>query len=673
MTKFRRRDPFVILEGTASDANVSGTIKQRWIEEIYSGEGKAGAPLPLPEFLGVVVSRRRLFVMVGVVAILLLIIWGRLFYLQILRGEHYYALAENNRLRVKPIPAERGLIYSRDLTPLLANIPNFTLNINPQDLPKDENKRREIIQKIASMTQLAPEKIQTKIEELKSTSFRSLTLRDDLDYQTALLLTVASADLPGLEIAISWRRQYYFTSLRDTASPDLIGINSAKQSSPQTLYIPSLSHLLGYIGKVNKDDLTLNQKYLPTDFIGKTGLEKSYEKILRGVYGKKEIEVDALGKEKNLINQEPPLAGKNLILTLDLNLQKAAEEALTAELRASGKKRGAVIVLNPQNGEILALVNWPSFDNNFFSRGLSQEEYQKLLVDVNAPLFSRAWSGTYPSGSIIKPIIAAAALAEGLIKRQTTFLSAGGLQVSRWFFPDWKADGHGPANVIKALAESVNTFFYIIGGGYQNFTGLGLEKITEYLKKFGLANTLGLDLPGEAAGFIPSREWKEDAKKERWYIGDTYNLSIGQGDLLVTPLQVASYTATIANNGTIYAPRLVKAILDSQTNEQTSIQPKVLAKSVVSEEILKIVRQGMRATVTSGSALRLSALPVAVAGKTGTAQWSPKFLPHAWFTGFAPYDNPQIVVTVLVEEGGDGSSVAAPIAGRIFSWWWRNK
>lgn len=651
-----RRNPFVNLKGKLSDPGLNGTIKKRWVEESFSAEEIKGGTPPLREFLGLGLSGWRLGIIAALILIVIISLWGRLFYLQIWRGSDYRGLAESNRVRVKPIVAERGIIYARDLTPLVANIPNFTLNINPQDLPMADREREEVLIRIAALSQAPLEQIKSGIKEFERFSFRSVTLRDNLDYETAVRLKVAGAELPGLEIETSSRRQYLFTEPPESAASSL-----------------SLAHLLGFVGKTNKNDLTLNPSYLPTDFIGKIGLEKSYEKILRGQYGKKEIEVDALGKEKNVIGQEPPEAGKNLVLALDLELQKEAEKIFTAHLRASGKKRGVVIALDPRNGEIMALVNWPSFNNNLFSRGISAEEYQKLLIDPNAPLFSRAWAGSFPSGSIIKPIIAAAALNEGIINRQTTFLSAGGLQVNRWFFPDWKAGGHGPTNVIKALAESVNTFFFIIGGGYQNFVGLGLDKLTEYLKKFGLANTLGLDLPGEAAGFIPSREWKEETKKERWYIGDTYNLSIGQGDLLVTPLQVAALTVVFANGGTLYEPHLLKSRLDPKTNERVDFSPVVLEKQVLPKEIIQIVREGLRAAVTSGSARLLSSLPFETAGKTGTAQWSSKNSPHAWFTGFGPYQSPELVLTILIEEGGEGSHTAVPVADEIFDWWWKNK
>ncbi len=650
-----RRDPFVRIGEDFPDPSLNGTIKKRWVEESFSAEKIKGGTPPLRDFLGLGLSSWQLGLMAALILIVIFSCWGRLFYLQIWRGNYYHGLAESNRVRTKPIVAERGIIYARDMTPLVANIPNFTLNINPRDLPADHNAREDVLTKIAALSQTPLEQIKSRIQEFEHFSFSSVTLRDDLDYETAVRLKVAGAELPGLEIETTNQRQYFFTE------------------TPESEPILSLAHLLGYVGKANKDDLTLNPFYLPTDFIGKTGLEKSYEKILRGQYGKKEIEVDALGKEKNVLGQEPPEAGKNLVLALDLGLQQEMEKVFTAELRASGKKRGVAIAMDPRNGEILAMVNWPSYDNNLFSRGISAEEYQKLLIDPNSPLFSRAWAGSFPSGSIIKPIFAAAALNEGLITRQTTFLSTGGLQVNTWFFPDWKAGGHGPTNVIKALAESVNTFFFIIGGGYQNFTGLGLDKLTEYLKKFGLANTLGVDLPGEVAGFIPSREWKEETKKERWYVGDTYNLSIGQGDLLVTPLQMAALTATFANGGTLYEPHLLKSQLDPKTNERTDFTPVVLEKQVLPKEIIQTVREGLRAAVTSGSARQLSSLPVEVAGKTGTAQWSSKNSPHAWFSGFAPYDNPQIVITVLIEEGGEGSVTAVPVAKEILDWWWKNR
>ncbi len=654
----RDDDPFVIQEGKIFDASISGVIKKRWVEDSWNAAKDDAAGAPLKEFLGISISPRRLVTAGLFVIFIVLVFFGRLLYLEVWQGDHYRALAEGNRLRSKPILAERGLIYDKNSTPLVSNIPNFSLYLIPQDLPTDPQKLEEALQRIASLNGLSLAELKQKISNSKTAAYQSIGLRDNLDYETAVLLTVASADLPGIQVEHGFNRFYLFNEGNNQSA-----VASAKRR------IESLSHLLGYIGKVSKDDLELNPGYLSTDFIGKTGLEKYYEKVLRGKYGLRDIEVDALGKEKNIVKESPPQSGKSLVLSLDLDYQEKLEEILSRNLRAQGKKRGVAIVMDPRNGEILALVNLPTFNNNLFAQGISNHDYQKLLIDSDAPLFDRAWSGTYPTGSVIKPVIAAAALNEGVITHQTTFLSTGGLTVDKWFFPDWKAGGHGPTDVIKALAESVNTFFFIVGGGYENIMGLGLERLSSYFKKFGLGNSLGVDLPSEAAGFIPSREWKEDTKKERWYIGDTYNLSIGQGDLLATPLQVASYTAVIANGGTLYRPHLIQAMIDPVNGQKQKIAPQIIDKQLVPGNYLDIVKEGMRAAVTYGSARSLADLPVQVAAKTGTAQWSKKLPTHAWFTSFAPYRNPQIVVTVLIEEGGEGSVAAAPVAREFYAWW----
>jgi len=321
----------------------------------------------------------------------------------------------------------------------------------------------------------------------------------------------------------------------------------------------------------------------------------------------------------------------------------------------------------------LALVSLPSFSNNDFARGLTQEQYQAIANHPDQPLFNRCLSGEYPSGSTIKPVVAAAALEEGIINENTTVSSIGGLRIGQWFFPDWKAGGHGLTSVRKALAESVNTFFYYLGGGYGDFNGLGLERLVEYEKIFGLGAQSGIDLPGEASGFLPSKEWKEKIKGEPWYIGDTYHLAIGQGDLLVTPLQVAGYTAVFANGGALYRPRLVKQILNSLDQPIGEADGKPIKSNLLSAKNIEIVRQGLRAAVTAGSAQGLASAVVPVAGKTGTAQWSTSKPAHAWFTGFAPYDKPEIVITVLIEQGGEGSAAAVPVAREVLDWWFRNK
>jgi penicillin-binding protein 2 len=284
----------------------------------------------------------------------------------------------------------------------------------------------------------------------------------------------------------------------------------------------------------------------------------------------------------------------------------------------------------------------------------------------------RALSGTYPSGSTIKPMIAAAALEEGIINQNTTFLSTGGIYYDKWFFPDWKAGGHGLTNVRRALAESINTFFYIIGGGYKDFNGLGVEKMKKYVELFGLGNKLGIDLPSEAPGLIPDQEWKEKVKKEEWYIGDTYHFAIGQGDVLVTPLQMAFATSVFANGGTLYSPHVVKEII-SDVSGPTFVKPQVIRENFIDKKNIEIVRQGLRQAVTSGSATKLQNLKVSSAGKTGTAEGATGRPPHAWFTGFAPYFDSEIVITVLVEEGGEGSGIAQDVSFEFLNWYFGRK
>ncbi len=372
-----------------------------------------------------------------------------------------------------------------------------------------------------------------------------------------------------------------------------------------------------------------------------------------------------LGRETSIITKEDPLNGANLILSIDATLTAKIEQILEARLGTSA--RASVIVMNPQNGEIFSLVSVPTFDSNAFAHGISSEQYNSLLQDPNQPLFNRAIGGSFASGSTFKPVVAAAALAEGIIDSNTSFISTGGIQVGLWTFYDWKAGGHGVTNVTRALSESINTFFYYIGGGYENFVGLGVERIMSYAQRFGFGHALGIDIPGEGNGFLPSKAWKEEQKGERWYIGDTYNVSIGQGDLLVTPLQIASMTSVVANGGILYQPHVGHALEIDDWEQKT--EPIILDDSVVDNQAIQIVREGMRQAVISGSARRLSSLPVTSAGKTGTAQWSSTRQTHAWFTGFAPYENPEIAITVMVEEGGSGDVVAVPIAYDILEWW----
>ncbi len=617
--------------------------------------------------------------------ILLLVLVARTFWLQVGKNDYYSLLSESNRLRAEIIEPKRGIIYTSDLRPLVRNKANFVLYFKPIDLPKDELARDNLLRKIsyilsgeqvAPKTQLGSDQgkisittdnpIFYQIKDILSgvklgslESYQPLFVADNIDYDKAMLLALEMPSWPGVFLSSKIRREY----LTDSAS-----------TSPTVLGETSFSHILGYIGKINDSEMKdLGPDYSPIDYIGKMGIEYTWEKELKGRPGRKNIEVDALGRQKKIINEIPAADGYNLQLSLDFRLQQKTEEIASAYLKKSGFHRATIIIMNPNNGQILSLVSLPSYNNNLFARGISQDEYNKFLTDPNRPLFNRAVSGEFPSGSTIKPVFAAGALQEKIITETTSFLSTGGLRIGEWFFPDWKAGGHGTVDVRKALAWSVNTFFYYIGGGYGDFKGLGVSGLVKYAKLFGLGELTGVDLPGERAGFVPTADWKERVKQEPWYIGDTYHFAIGQGDVIVTPLQVANYTAAIANGGTLYQPHLVSKLLNAENKVIREVQPTVLRQNFIDSANLKIVREGMRETVTLGSARSMSSLPVAVAGKTGTAQWSTKKAPHAWFIGFAPYENPELAITVLVEEGVEGSAIAVPIAKDILNWYYSGR
>lgn len=624
---------------------------REWIESSFLPSGREG------EVVGKTFEYGKLKVIGFFIFVFVALLISRAAWLQIYKGEYYSSQAEGNSVRSERISAQRGIIYDRNQKPLVRNVADFVLSVVPADLPEDEPKRREILVKAASM--VFPQSATTaeafvfeakqKIDKIKwgsLESYRPLFLLEGISYENAMRLYLAAGELKGLSVSTEGQREYLHEG------------------------VLSLSHILGYTGKVSPDDLEkFGDDYQSIDYIGKTGLESYWEKELKGSDGYKKYEVDALGNRKKIISDKPADDGRNLVLSLDWGLQKKAEEVLVANLATMKLNRGSVVVMDPDSGEILALVSLPSYDNQLFAKGISAEKYAALSEDKAQPLFNRAISGEYPSGSTVKPIMAAAALQEKIISEKTTVFSTGGLKVGIWFFPDWKAGGHSYTDVRKALADSVNTFFYYIGGGFQDFPGLGIERIVRYMKLFNLGEKTGVDLPNEAEGFVPSKEWKEKVKGEKWYIGDTYHLSIGQGDLLVTPLQVAQWTAFFANRGKLIRPHLVKYILNEDNRLISAVDNKPVKDGIIDDYNIEVVRQGLRKTVTTGSAKRLQELPVDSAAKTGTAQWNTTKDPHAWFTAFAPYKDPEIVVTVLVEEGKEGSQIALTVAKEIMSYY----
>ncbi|MCI0479033.1 penicillin-binding protein 2 [Candidatus Uhrbacteria bacterium] len=600
-----------------------------------------------PLYLGIAIpsARFRLVsaVIFGVVGLLL----ARAFWMQIGEGDRYRELAERNRLRHESLPARRGIVRDRDGLVLAENIPSFDVRVTERQLPLDAEARAELLGTVGREVGITVGDIE-RVFASSTDPDDAVILKRDVPYERAVAVKILAADEPAIDVVVGSKRRY-----------------------PMSTETPTLSHLLGYVSGITREELDARreQGYRQTDLVGKTGVESSYEHVLRGTAGERAYEVDSRHRVTAVVGEREPVDGEDLYLTVSLPLQQRVERILRDGLERAEVSRGTAVVMDPRDGSILAVTSLPSYDNNFFSGTVSSTAYQALIADEDHPLLPRAWAGQYPSGSTVKPVIAAAALAEGIVTARTKVLSVGGIHVGPWFFPDWRAGGHGSVDVRSAIAWSVNTFFYHVGGGYERFLGLGVDRLTAWMRTFGLGAKTGVDLPGELAGFVPSQAWKEQTKGERWYIGDTYNLSIGQGDLLVTPLQVAAYTATIANGGFSVVPH-IGSKHGRPDQEPVPVPTKRSTERVASADVMETVRLGMRDTVAYGSGRALADLPFEAAGKTGTAQWRSDKDNHAWFTSFAPFEDPQVVVTVLLEEGVEGSSTAVPVAEEILRAWW---
>lgn len=626
-------DPFRIHTDAISDRSLGKIAAKRWVEETAPEYAREVA------YLRPSLRRPRLRAAMILCFGILFLLLARSAQLQIADTSAYLRAAQQNRLRIAQIPALRGIISDRNGIPLTRNVPRFQMVLYPADLPRAADERESMLTRIAKSAAIPLPEIRARLEKLE-VPFGPLVLRHGLILPEVYPLIIAAQDIPGITIEPVSVREYPYGEI--------------------------LGHVLGYLGPIDASSREnyLRQGYALNEYVGKTGLEFTFENSLRGTPGRRYVEVDARGAILTTAALDESVAGKTARLTIDYELQRASYEALEGGLARVSREKGAVIVLEPKTGEILALVSYPSFDNNLFTAAADSRAAAQLLTNPAHPLFPRAISGAYPSGSAIKPAIAAAALQERVIEPRSAYLSAGGLRVSQWFFPDWKAGGHGLTDVRKALAESVNTFFYIIGGGYNDLSGLGIEKLADYLGQFGFGKLTGIEIPGEAAGLVATPQWKEEVKKEQWYIGDTYHMAIGQGDLLVTPLQISRMTAYFASGGEWAQPRIVMESLNHE-----NIKSLDDAGPQIDPAHIQVVREGLRDAVRYGSARSLQALPATSAGKTGTAQWSSTKEPHAWFTGWAPYESPEIVVTVLIEEGKEGSSAATPVAREIFEWW----
>ncbi len=575
-----------------------------------------------------------------------LLLAGRVFYLQVVKSVYYSDLSRENRTRYLVVKAPRGLIFDRNGKKLVTNVPSFDLVSVPADLPRDTRERIGEEKEIASFLGMNDQSVGTIVESQDLNSFSPILIKENISEDETLIFSERKAQLPGFQL-------------------DQTAVRSYEDG-------PYFSSIMGYSGKISKDELEKYPAYLMTDYVGKIGLEYSYEKYLRGVHGKEKVEVDSSGNVKKNLGVDNPVNGDDLHLSIDADLQKKIQDTLQAKLQETGTKTASAVAIDPRNGEILALVNLPSYDNNMFAKGISLDDYKALITDPDKPMFNRAISGEYPPGSTFKLLVASAALQEGTITPSTTLDCPAEIDIGSYRFPDWKP--HGLTDVRKAIAESVDIFFYAIGGGWNGITGIGIDKIKKYADEFGLGHTLGIDIPGEAPGLIPDQAWKQNKFGEHWYVGDDYHCAIGQGFITATPLQIANYTAAVANGGTVYKPHLVTSIEKNDGTEE-KIGSEALSRNFVSQSNLEVVREGMRQTVISGTAQPLKDLPVPVAGKTGTAQFGGENKTHGWFTSFAPYDNPQIALAVLVEGGGEGFSTAEPVTHDVYQWYFgdRNK
>jgi len=479
---------------------------------------------------------------VGFVLLILLFLF-KTFELQVFAAKEMQQKAQNNAIRSVLVGAERGVVYDKTGKQLVFNRSSFDLVCDKRDLPPSPFQKEIFLRELSDLFGLSFEDIR---EDFDKTFSPSILLTENLSHEKLVVAEARIQDFPGCHIQENTIREY---------------ING-----------PNLAHVLGYTAKVSPDDLEQYPEYAISDQIGKTGIEKTYEAFLRGEPGEILFERDVFGNIVKDKGEKESIPGKSVQLWLDMELQEKLIVELQKALVRVGAKKAAAVAINPQGGGVLALVSLPSFDNNLFSHGISYQDYQDIITNLENPLFNRAIAGTYPAGSTIKPFVATGVLQEELIDPNQALLTKGYIEIENeydpeitYVFPDWK--NHGWVNMREALAVSSNVYFYIVGGGFENQEGLGPSRIKKYLALFSWGSKTGIDISGESTGLIPDPAWKKEVKDEGWWDGDTYHLAIGQGDLLATPLQVAVGFSAIANGGTLYKPQVVQAILDGQ-NEQ---------------------------------------------------------------------------------------------------------
>ena len=642
----------------------------------------------------------------------------RLWQLQFLESGSWKVQAEQQQTKSITLSPSRGVIFDREGHILVRNVPAYNVVVTPGELPDDEDRERAVLQRLASLIDVpystttaheAPpyqrelncvgrdlyppygERPRPGLLEMVNEvrwlePYKPIIVAHNVDRELALLIAQEGGlTMPGVGVQIISRRNYIYGKLT--------------------------AQILGFLGPIppqHEAEYKARGYNINTDRIGYNGVELEAEDTLRGTPGRRMVEKDVLGKQLRVLSEIPPQPGDNVYLTLDTELQKVADEALRAGLKKVGSRRGVVVALDPRDGEVLALVSLPTYDDNMFSKKLDEKAYQALLEDPHLPFFNHAIADQVPPGSIFKVIPATAGLNEGIINRYTTLDCPGRMLLPNKFAPDnpqlaqpfycWiylhNGGGHGPLNVVDAIAQSCDIFFYKLGGGYPvtHFEGLGVDRIDRYAKMFGLGEPTGIDLPGEAAGLVPSPKWKRVNYHETWTTGNTYNLSIGQGDLLVTPLQMANVMAAVANGGTLYQPQIIHHVTDIEGHVVHHFTPKVIRKLDVDAAIWQIIHEGLVKAVADGGTgylAQLKDLGITVAGKTGTAEYcddlaykagrcniigEKQTLPtHAGFMAYAPAEAPELVVIAWVYDGGEGSMTSAPIVHDVMHFYFARK
>jgi penicillin-binding protein 2 len=584
-------------------------------------------------------------------AALMSLVMGRLFYLQVIKHSYYSELSQGNRVRLEPMPPDRGLIYDRTGAVLAENTPAYELELTPEQVPDVPDTLR----RLAALNLVDGDQIPS-LERLirASRKFSPVPLRLSLSETDIATFSVRQYEFPGVEIQTRLARWYPFGE--------------------------SAVHALGYVGIISEDDLKHidRDEYGGSALIGKSGLESAYEKELHGAAGQQQVvvnaqgrHVDSLGGVPIRLESKPPRGGNDLILGIDMRIQRIAESALSG-------RRGAVVALDPNTGNIVALVSTPTFDPNKFTRGISTKEYVALRDDIDKPLFDRALRGTYPPGSTIKPFMGLAGLEHDAIEPTTVRNCHGGFTLpgSSHVYRDWKKEGHGAVDMRRAIATSCDVYFYGLA------EALGIDHIHTAMSELGFGKLTGIDISGERPGLVPSPAWKQQAYKQAWYPGETVIVGIGQGYLLATPLQLAHAAGIIATRGKNFRPRLVTAVRDAVTRQVNALAPiEDHSLTLHDRSHWDVIIEGMEKVMEPGGTGAASArgAPYRMAGKSGTAQVfnigqnqkydagrvTERLRDHALFIVFAPAEAPKLVVAVLVENGGHGGSAAAPIARRV--------